>query len=52
MVRKGLNGKKGVIEKAKIEGNKGVIHPTPESAFWSWMYNPLVSFYFSFFSSF
>tara|TARA_Y100000996_G_scaffold336234_1_gene272796 strand:+ start:1659 stop:1787 length:129 start_codon:yes stop_codon:yes gene_type:complete len=42
MARKGLFGKKGVIEKAKLELKKGVIPPTPESAFWSWRNNPLL----------
>ena len=40
-VLKSLNGKKGEAEKAKLELKKGVIPPTPESAFWSWTDNPL-----------
>ena len=36
MVRKGLFGKKGEAEKAKLAQKRGVLVPTPESAFWSW----------------
>ena len=51
MVRKGLFGKKGRL-KSKTGVKRRVIAPTPESAFWSWRYNPLLLLQFCFFNLF